>query len=108
MQGYYQGWRFWLLGCQILDPFAGPEGVASDGAASARDVTNLIRQTRSERIKAVFIENTSNPKVLEQPGKEADVSSAGELYSDALSAPDSAAPIYLKMMRHYAFKLLVG
>jgi zinc/manganese transport system substrate-binding protein len=59
-------------------------------------------------VRAVFIENMTNPKVLEQLSKEADVSPAGELYADALSAEDGPAPTYLKMARHNVEQLLAG
>ena len=96
------------LGARYGIKFLSPQGVSTEGDASAKDVANLIRQIKRERIKAVFIENMSNPKVLEQLSKEADISPAGELYPDALSAADGPAPNYLKMMRHNVEQLLAG
>ena len=99
---------FGYLGAQYGIKFLSPQGVSTEGAASAKDVANLIRQIKRERIKAVFIENMSNPKVLEQLSKEADISPVGELYPDALSAADGPAPSYLKMMRNNVEQLLAG
>ncbi len=75
--------------------------------ASTKDVASLIRQISMSTSKRV-IENMTNPKVLEQLSKEADVSPAGELYADALSAEDGPAPTYLKMARHNVEQLLAG
>jgi zinc/manganese transport system substrate-binding protein len=51
-------------------------------------------------VKAVFVENISNPRVIERIAKEADVALGGTLYSDALSEPGGAAGTYIDMMRH--------
>ena len=99
---------FGYLGARYGIKFLSPQGVSTEGDASAKDVANLIRQIKRERIKAVFIENMSNPKVLEQLSKEADITPAGELYPDALSAADGPAPSYIKMMRHNVEQLLAG
>lgn len=99
---------FGYLGARYGVQFLAPQGVSTEGDASAKDVGNLIRQIKRERIKAVFIENMSNPKLLEQLTREADVIPAGELYADALSAADGPAPSYLKMMRHNVEQLLAA
>ncbi|HJQ58471.1 MAG TPA: zinc ABC transporter substrate-binding protein, partial [Vineibacter sp.] len=44
--------------------FRAPTGISTDEEPSARDVAALIRQIRSEGIKAIFIENMSNPKLI--------------------------------------------
>ena len=99
---------FGYLGARYGIRFLAPQGVSTEGDASTKDVANLIRQIKREHVKAVFVENMSNPKVLEQLSKEAGISPAGELYADALSGPQGPAPSYLKMMRHNIEQLLVG
>ena len=99
---------FGYLGARYGIKFLSPQGVSTEGDASAKDVADLIRQIKRERIKAVFMENMSNPKVLEQLSKEANIKPAGELYPDALSTADGPAPSYLKMMRHNVEQLLAG
>ncbi len=99
---------FGYFGAHYGIQFLAPQGVSTEGDASAKDVGNLIRQIKRERIKAVFIENMSNPKLLEQLTREADVTPAGELYADALSAPGGPAPSYLNMMRHNVEQLLAA
>lgn len=80
--------------------FLAPEGVSTESEASPTDVAKLIEQVRSEHAKALFIENMSDPRLLEQIAKETGVKVGGALYSDALSAPDEPAPDYLSMFRH--------
>jgi zinc/manganese transport system substrate-binding protein len=80
--------------------FLAPEGVSTESEASAKDVAKLIGQVRSEGVTALFIENMSDPRLLEQIASETGVKVGGELYADALSAPDGPAPTYLDMFRH--------
>jgi zinc/manganese transport system substrate-binding protein len=80
--------------------FLAPEGVSTESEASAKDVAKLIGQVRSEGVTALFIENMSDPRLLEQIASETGVKVGGELYADALSALDGPAPTYLDMFRH--------
>jgi zinc/manganese transport system substrate-binding protein len=85
-----------------------PEGVNTDSEPSAKHVAELIRQIKREKIKAVFVENMSNPKLIAQLSKDAGVSVGATLYSDALSQASGPAPTYLKMMNHNVTQLLAG
>jgi len=80
--------------------FLAPQGMSTETEASAKDVGRLIRQIRKEKIKAVFIENISDPRLVERIAKESGTTLGGALYSDALSPPDGPAATYLEMMRH--------
>ncbi len=80
--------------------FRSPTGVSSEAEASAKDVAALIRQIRSDSIPAVFMENITDPRLLEQIRRETGASLGGTLYSDALSQPDGPAPTYLEMFRY--------
>jgi zinc/manganese transport system substrate-binding protein len=77
-----------------------PEGVSTESEASAKDVAKIIRQIRAEKIPAVFIENVSDRRLLDQIARETGAKVGGTLYSDALSGPDGPAPTYLDMFRH--------
>jgi zinc/manganese transport system substrate-binding protein len=88
--------------------FVAPQGVSTDSEPSAREMARLIRQIKQAKIRAVFMENMSNPRLLEQLAKGADVTPSGRLYSDALSAADGPAPTYLKMMRYNVEQILSG
>jgi zinc/manganese transport system substrate-binding protein len=80
--------------------FIAPTGVSTDSEPSARDVANIIRQIRAQKIPAVFLENISDPRMLERISKESGARIGGTLYSDALSPPDGPAATYLDMFRH--------
>ncbi|MGI8723957.1 MAG: metal ABC transporter substrate-binding protein [Methyloceanibacter sp.] len=77
-----------------------PEGVSTESEASAQDVAKIIRQIRAEKIPAVFLENISDRRLLDQIASETGAKIGGTLYSDALSPPDGPAPTYLDMFRH--------
>ncbi|HML93143.1 metal ABC transporter substrate-binding protein [Methyloceanibacter sp.] len=77
-----------------------PEGVSTESEPSAKDVASIIRQIRDDKIPAVFMENITNPEMLEQIAKESGAKIGGTLYSDALSAKDGPAPTYLDMFKY--------
>jgi zinc/manganese transport system substrate-binding protein len=77
-----------------------PEGVSTESEASAQDVAKIIRQIKAEHIPAVFIENVTDHRLLDQIARETGAKIGGELYTDALSPPDGPAPTYLDMFRH--------
>jgi len=85
-----------------------PEGVNTDSEPSAKHVAQLIRQIKREKIKAVFVENMSNPKLIEQLSQDAGVRVGATLYSDALSQASGPAPTYMKMMNHNLTQLVAG
>ena len=97
---------FEYFGAHYQVKFLAPQGVSTDSEPSAKEVANLIRQIRKEKIRAVFIENMSSPKLLQQISKEAGVTLGGKLYADALSQADGPAPTYLKLMRYNIEQLL--
>lgn len=79
-----------------------PQGMSTESEASAADVAALIRQIKAESVRALFVENITNPRLLEQVGRETGAVIGGVLYSDALSPPGGAAATYVAMMRHNA------
>jgi zinc/manganese transport system substrate-binding protein len=88
--------------------FLAPQGVSTEAEPSAKQVAQLIRQIQREKIKAVFVENMSNPKLLAQLSKDAGATVGAALYADALSAPDELGATYLQMMRHNVTQLAAG
>lgn len=97
---------FEYFGAHYKVRFLAPQGVSTDSEPSARDVAQLIRQIKQEKIRAVFIENMSNPKLMQQISKEAGATLGGKLYADALSKADGPAPTYLLLMRYNIGQLL--
>lgn len=79
--------------------FLSPQGVSTESEASAADVAGLIRQVREQRASAVFAENISDARLVEQIAAEAGLTLGGVLYSDALSGPDGPAPTYIDLIR---------
>src|SRR5215208_1259640 len=79
--------------------FIAPQGVSTEAEASARDVARIIQQIRREKIAAVFLENVSDPRLIDRIAKETGARIGGRLYSDALSAEGGAAATYIDMMR---------
>jgi zinc/manganese transport system substrate-binding protein len=88
--------------------FLAPEGVNADATPSAKHVAGLIRQMKREKIRAIFVENMSNPKLIAQLSKDAGATLGGTLYSDALSGPAEPGSTYLKLMQHNVTQLLAG
>ncbi|MEN9842568.1 MAG: hypothetical protein RLZZ612_397 [Pseudomonadota bacterium] len=80
--------------------FLAAQGVSTDSEASAKGVAKLIQQIKKERIKALFVENISDARLIEQIGRETGAKPAGTLYSDSLSAADGPAATYVQMMRY--------
>ena len=80
--------------------FHAPVGFSTEAEASAGDVAKLIRQINKEKIAAVFVENISDRRLLDQIVRETGARIGGTLYSDALSKADGPADTYLDMMRH--------
>jgi len=85
--------------------FRAPRGVNMEAEPSAADLARLIREIRREKIKIVFMENISDPRMMEQLARESGAQMGGRLYSDALSRADGPAPTYLAMMRYNVARL---
>jgi zinc/manganese transport system substrate-binding protein len=82
-----------------------PQGVSTESEASAADVARLIEQIRAERVQAVFVENISDPRLVDQIVRETGARVGGTLYSDALSPPGTPAATYFGMMRQNAARI---
>ncbi|OYW58594.1 MAG: ABC transporter substrate-binding protein [Rhizobiales bacterium 17-65-6] len=82
-----------------------PEGVSTETEASAKDVGRIIRQIKSQKVPAVFLENVTNPKLVDRIAKESGAKVGGTLYSDALSDDKGPAPTYIDMMQSNVQKL---
>ena len=80
--------------------FIAPVGVSTDAEPSAGEVAAIIRQIRRERIRAIFVENITDPRLLERISRESGARVGGTLYSDSLSPRGTAGDSYLGMMRY--------
>lgn len=93
---------FGYFGAAYGVDFVAPQGWNTHSEPSAAAVARLIRQIREQRVRALFIENISDPRLLERIAREGGARIGGTLYSDALSAPDGPAGTYLKLFEHNA------
>ena len=80
--------------------FMAPEGISTESEASAADVAKLIEQIRQAGVNALFVENMSDPRLVQQIAAETGAKLGGALYSDALSEPGEGAATYLDMFKH--------
>ena len=82
--------------------FLAPVGLSTESEPSAGEVAALVRQMQDEGIHALFVENITDPRLVEQLARETGAVIGGRLYSDSLSGPTGPAPTYLDMFRHNA------
>lgn len=80
--------------------FIAPEGISTEAEASAADVAKLIDQVKHDKASAIFLENITNPRLIEQISTETGLKVGGTLYSDALSGTDGPASTYIDMFHH--------
>jgi len=82
--------------------FLAPRGWSTDSEPSAAAVARLVRQIRDNRVQAVFLENISDPRLVQRIAEEGGARVGGTLYSDALSAAGGPADTYLRLCAHNA------
>ena len=86
--------------------FLAPQGVSTEGEASAKTVAAIIRQIKQQGVKAVFTENIKDGRMVQRIAQETGAKVGGVLYSDALSK-GAPAKTYADMFR-YNVKTMVG
>ena len=74
------------------------EGVSTETEPSDRHIAELIDEIKKEQVKAIFLENTLNPKVTVEITKETGAKIGGTLYADGLGEGDGST--YDGMVRH--------
>lgn len=90
---------FGYLGQAWQLKFIAPQGLSTHDEPSAAEVAALIRQIRNEGVRAVFVENIRDPRLIRQIADEAGAKVGGTLYSDALASAGPAST-YLGMFEH--------
>lgn len=91
---------FGYLARELQIQFLAPVGLNIEVDASAEDVAEVINQIREKNVQALFVENITNPRLLERISAETGVAIGGRLYSDALSELGGPAGTYIGMMTH--------
>lgn len=80
--------------------FFSPLSVSTDSEPSARDIAAIIAQIKLAKIPAVFLENISDPRLIQRIAAETGARVGGTLYSDSLTGEKGPAPTYIDMVRH--------
>jgi zinc/manganese transport system substrate-binding protein len=80
--------------------FIAPQGVSTEAEASAKDVAAIIAQIKKQKAAAVFLENVTDPRLVEQIARETGAKVGGTLYSDALTDDKGDATTYTDLIRH--------
>lgn len=99
---------FGYFGAAYGITFIAAVGISTEAEASAADVARIVRQMRRDGVRAVFVENMTDARLIEQIAKEAGGAAGGTLYADALSPKDGPAPSYLGMFEHNVKALVAG
>jgi zinc/manganese transport system substrate-binding protein len=76
------------------------QGLSTESEASAAEMARLIDLVRTQGAKAIFLENVSDERVVQQIARETGAHIGGTLYSDALSGSQGQAPDYISLYRH--------
>jgi zinc/manganese transport system substrate-binding protein len=80
--------------------FTAPQGVSTEAEASAKDIAAIISQIKKQKVAAVFLENVTDPRQMQQIAQETGAKIGGMLYSDALTDANGDAPTYIGLIRH--------
>ena len=92
---------FAYLGRRYQIAFIAPLGMSAESDASAKTVARIITQVRREKIRAVFLENIKDARLVQQLARETGVAVRPQkLYSDALSGAQGPAAAYAQLVRH--------
>lgn len=75
------------------------EGVSTEAKPSAARVSTLVDQLKAAEVPAIFVETTTNPKLLETVAQEANVKVAEPpLYIEGPGGENTTAPTYQTML----------
>jgi zinc/manganese transport system substrate-binding protein len=74
------------------------EGLTTEQEPSVSHVSALIDEIKKQHVKAIFLENTLNPKVSIEITRESGAKIGGTLYADGLGPGEGAT--YAGMVRH--------
>ncbi len=91
---------FGYFGKEYDVTFLAPVGFSTESEASASGVASLINQIKSEKVKTYFIENQTDPRLVQQIAAATGAKPGGELYPESLSGPQGPATTYEKAFTH--------
>jgi ABC-type Zn uptake system ZnuABC Zn-binding protein ZnuA len=77
----------------------GLQGLSTEAKVQTEDVTRVIDLIKARGLKAVFIETSVNPKLLEQVSSETGAKVGGTLYSDSIGNEGTEGGSYIGAVR---------
>jgi zinc/manganese transport system substrate-binding protein len=90
---------FGYYGARYGIEFLAAEGISTEFEPSAKAIAALVAQIKREKVRAVFIEAMTSPRMAQMLARETGAVLGGTVYSDALSAAGGPAATYLDMLR---------
>ena len=91
---------FGYYGARYGVEFLAAEGISTEFEPSAKAIAALVAQIKREKVRAVFIENMTSPRMAQMLARETGATLGGTVYSDALSPAGGPAANYLDMLHH--------
>ncbi len=91
---------FGYYGARYGIAFLAAQGLSTEAEPSAKAIATLVAQIKRDKVRAVFLENMTNPGLAKMLARETGAVLGGTVYSDALSGPKGPAATYLDMLRH--------
>jgi len=73
--------------------------VTTGASPSSQQLTHLVDQIRSTRVKVVFLETGANPQLADQISRETGIKVISNLYTHTITGKGGNAPSYLALMR---------
>lgn len=73
-------------------------GISTEAEAKTSDIKRVGKVIRENKVPAVFIESTINPKLIQQLAKDNGASIGGKLFADSLGEKDTPAGTYIGML----------
>ena len=92
-------------GFQTQSPVGWSTGAEIGAGLTPQRRRQTVESIRNFGVKAIFVETSVNPQLIEQIAKEAGVVVGGELYSDSMGKRGSAGESYIGMMRENVLKI---
>jgi zinc/manganese transport system substrate-binding protein len=80
--------------------FIAPQKWSTEAEPSAKSVAGVIRQLTTLKVRALFVENMSDRRMMERIAQETGAVVGGSLHADALSPPGTPGDSYLGMYAH--------
>ncbi|HTR84579.1 MAG TPA: zinc ABC transporter substrate-binding protein [Reyranella sp.] len=88
--------------------FLNARGIGVENAPAAREMATLIALVRTHKTRALFVENLTDPRLIEQVARDSGGFVGDTLYGDALSPANGPAANYEALMRHNVRALVAG